>query len=147
METMKEDAIAILNEKLDQLLPQQPPFVFISSILHWEDDAVTTSYLISDECVFLKESVFQPAGLVEFMAQSGAILVGCRHLDVDDGPPIGYIASIRNLEICRLPTIGTELKCSIQVKNEILSSLIIESEVSDGSEAIASGRLQLYLNS
>lgn len=134
-----------LNQILPCLLPQQPPFIFIDKIMDLKDKYARTSYNIHRDSLFLAGEVFQPAGIIEFMAQSGAVYAGSKHLDTPTGPPIGYIASIRNLEILQLPTCNNNIECRVTVLNEILSSLIIGSQVTIGASIIASARLQLFL--
>ncbi len=138
-----------LNSTLNQLLPQKPPFVFIDQIVELGEEHLKTAFNIKKDSLFLENTFFQSAGLVECMAQSAAIYVGVRSLN-DEGdeqsqPPIGYIASISELNINQLPKLSDELNMTTSILNEIGSSLIVRCRTFVVSNLIAEARLQLFL--
>ena len=58
------------------LLPQQPPFVMIDRLLHYDETRTVCSFTVPEDNLFCEAGVFKAAGLIENIAQSCAARLG-----------------------------------------------------------------------
>ena len=98
------------------ILPQRPPFVIISQLLHYDDDVTVTRFSITADNLFCQDGCLLASGLVENIAQTCAARIGyinkyILHRDVN----IGYIGAIRNMQILQLPRVGETVETRIEI--------------------------------
>ena len=116
----------------------------VGKLLHTDESAARSSFLIAEDNVFVKDGCFQEAGLLENMAQTAALGAGYQ-AKAENRPVVsGYIAAINNLEIFGLPGIGDELITEVKIENHIFNVTVISGKVWNKGELIASGEMKLF---
>ena len=111
------------------LIPQREPIIMVDKIISHSQDRTTTSFIIKDDNIFLEKNIFQSSGLIENIAQSAAARMGLQiSKGTNKSPLIGYIASIKNMIIYRLPEVGEVILTGVRVTNQINNIIVIQGE-------------------
>lgn len=100
--------------EVTKFLPHRKPFLLIDRWIDLTDEKVTTSFEIKEDCIFLESGYLQEAGLVENAAQTCSSIIGKSFIDKyedeeDAKPLIGFISSIKRLQVNDLPPVGATL--------------------------------------
>ena len=110
------------------IIPQREPIIMIDEIVNHSDVKTTTSLTINKTNIFVEENIFQSSGLIENMAQSSAARMGIQTNKEGNKPLLGYIASIKNLIVNRLPEVGEKILTEIIIVNKINNIIVIKAE-------------------
>src|SRR5882724_8701162 len=90
-------------------IPQRDPFIAIHDILQATDEFAETQYEVLPDSIFVTNNLFREPGLIENIAQTAAAQMGYACKKKGLPVPLGYIASIKNLNVHSLPPIGAVL--------------------------------------
>jgi len=121
-----------------EILPQRSPFLFVDRLLSCTLDEAVTEFSVSSSCVLAENGRAGCSAIMENMAQSCAALTGyvskyILHLPVK----IGYIGSVRKLEMVRQPAAGEILWTRVHKREEIFGIMLSDVEVFSGNELVA----------
>lgn len=145
-EEMKE----VMNdfEQIDvtTLLPQQPPFVLIDHLLHFDEEVTTTSLLVREGDMFVENSRLDPCAYVENIAQTCAARLGyinkyIYHRDVC----IGFIGAVKNLNVIRPALVGETLTTTINVREEVMQLTLVDATVKVGEETVCTAEMKIAI--
>ncbi|MBQ4184397.1 MAG: pseudouridylate synthase [Bacteroidales bacterium] len=129
-----------------EILPQRPPFLFVDSIVHYDEAAVRTRFLVKEGGMLLEDSRLGAAGLLENMAQSSAARTGYISRFILNIPiRIGYIGAIRGGKIFRLPQVGETIETTVSLVQEIENVTMVDVVVRSGDEILARANLKTAL--
>lgn len=131
-----------------ELLPQRPPFVMVDKLTHYDKTSARSSFMVREGNLFCSGGRMEEAGLIENMAQTCAARMGYRarmELQSDGMVRVGFIGSIRGITIVRVPLVGEVLTTTVEVKEEIFSTSLVEMKVEVEDEVIASGSMKIFL--
>lgn len=136
----------ILN--IENLIPQKTPFVMVDSLLGFSDTNVVSSFKISESNIFFENQTFSEAGLVENMAQTVALHTGYDYFLKGQPAPTGYIGSIKEIQILRLPKLDEIINTEAHILQEFMGVTLVEITVSNAKkEKIASGIMKTVIAS
>jgi 3-hydroxymyristoyl/3-hydroxydecanoyl-(acyl carrier protein) dehydratase len=104
----------ILNTGVDiqNYLPHRAPMLMVDLILDIDASFVETTFLIKEDNIFVQNTVFIEAGLIENTAQTCSSIVGKKYFFDEDGTEnenvnvIGFISALKNVKIHALPKVG-----------------------------------------
>lgn len=133
---------------IHDLLPQRPPFVMVDRLTHYDEKSAQSTFTIREGNLFCTGGRMEEAGLIENMAQTCAARMGYRSRTEpqdDDTVRVGFIGAIRGITIVRAPLVGEVLTTTVEVKEEIFSTSLVETKVEVGGEVIASGSMKIFL--
>lgn len=143
--------IEIQNIDVLEVLPQRPPFVLISRMMHYEDDSMVTQTDITPDglpgsfSLVVTDGMFDDTSLVENIAQTCAARIGYYNkyiLKVDVS--IGFIGAIRQLDIHRLPQVGETIETSINILSSAFGMSLANATIKTLSgEIIAEGEMKI----
>ena len=145
-EEMKE----VMNdfEQIDvtTLLPQQPPFVLIDHLLHFDEEVTITSLLVREGDMFVENSRLDPCAYVENIAQTCAARLGyinkyIYHRDVC----IGFIGAVKNLNVIRPALVGETLTTTINVREEVMQLTLVDATVKVGEETVCTAEMKIAI--
>ncbi|MDR2626986.1 MAG: pseudouridylate synthase [Dysgonamonadaceae bacterium] len=142
---MEFETIDILD-----LLPQRPPFVMLDRLLYCDGDTTQTAFVVKDSNIFCDNGHLSEAGLIENIAQTCAARMGYINTCTDAGNgsvKLGFIGSIRDMEIFRLPAVGETLLTQVNVEEEVFQMTLVNATVTAGNEPIASGAMKIAIGS
>ncbi|PUU71099.1 ABC transporter permease [Flavobacterium sp. WLB] len=84
----------------------------VDLILDIDANFVETTFLIKEDNIFVQDTVFIEAGLIENTAQTCSSIVGKKYFFDEDGTEneninvIGFISALKNVKIHSLPKVG-----------------------------------------
>lgn len=133
------------GDELFQLIPQRDPIVMIDTLWRADDESAETGLYIKEDNIFCRDGVLTEPGILEHAAQSAAAFSGLDNFRKGLPPSVGYIAEVKKFDYYTLPASGHTLRTILKVLGNIMGMLMIEVEVLDGEEKIASGRLKLFI--
>lgn len=133
-------------DELVKLIPQRPPFVLVDKLLVHEDMNIVSGFEIPADHVLVNcENFLSEAGIIENFAQTIALYQGYDYFKQGIPPPVGYIGSMKNMEIFELPKAGQELRTTVQIIQKMLGVTMVKGEVSVGGKVIAKGEMRTVI--
>lgn len=133
-------------EDVKKYIPQREPMIMVDCIEEVTDDYGIAGLTITKENLFVENNMFCESGITEHIAQSAAANMGYGFLQENKPVPIGYIASIKNLNIKKLPCVGDSIRTKIMVTNQILDITIVQSQTFLDNEEIANCEMRIFVN-
>ena len=127
------------------IIPQREPIIMIDKIVSHSDKKTSTSLTIKETNIFVEENIFQSSGVIENIAQSSAARMGMQTAKEGRKPLLGYIASIKNLNISRLPVVGETIHTEIIVTNKINNIIVVKAESRVEDTIIANCELKVFI--
>ena len=135
-----------IDENILDLIPQKTPFVMVANLLYADDKITQTNFTIKEENIFLEKGKFSEAGLIENMAQTAAAGAGYNSKRNNKPVQIGYIGSVKNLEIFSLPKINDEIITEITIENQLFNVTIISGKIWCDETLVAQCEMKIFLD-
>lgn len=133
------------NINVEALIPQKKPFVMVDKLLHFTSTEVEAGLTIINTNIFVKENIFTEPGLIEHMAQSVALHTGYDYFLKEKPAPVGYIGSIKSINISELPKVSDRLKTKVAIVQEFMNITLVEISVSVNNKVIAYGQMKTVI--
>ncbi|UII28850.1 hypothetical protein LVD15_10605 [Fulvivirga maritima] len=131
-----------------KFIPQRKPFVMVSSFYQYDDNSVLSGFDIEENNPLVKSGIFTEAGLTENMAQTAALFAGSTAQAQGAAAPVGFIASIKDLQIVKRPKVGQHIYTTIEIVNEVMNVQIARAHVFDENlETWAKSEIRIFLQS
>lgn len=141
METM-----ALLEkETVENLLPQKFPFVMVDAMHSYTETSLVSGLKIQSENIFVSDNTFLEAGLIEHMAQSVALHTGYQFFLKNEIAPTGYIGSIKEIEIKKLPQLNDTIQSEVTILQEFAGITLVDIVTFLNNEEIARGQMKTVL--
>jgi predicted hotdog family 3-hydroxylacyl-ACP dehydratase len=131
-------------ENVIPLIPQKPPFVMVGKLLYTDANTTRSSFLIQPGNVFVKNDLFQEAGLMENIAQTAALNAGYLAQAENKPVAVGYIAAVTNFEIFALPKAGDEIITEVSGQNQIFDIIVLSGKVWLNEKLIAQCEMKVF---
>ena len=132
-------------EDIRALIPQKTPFVMVGKLLYADETTTRSSFIITDDNVFVKDGVFQEAGLMENIAQTAALRAGYMAQKDDKPVETGYIGAVKDFEVFGLPKVGDELITEITIQNQIFNVTVIDGKVWHNCNLLAQCEMKVFI--
>lgn len=133
-------------EEIHALIPQRNPFVFVDQILDFDEQKVVAAFTIPENHVLVQEDgTLSEAGLIEHFAQSIALHQGYEYFLKNLPAPVGYIGSIKNIEIITLPRAAQQVVTHIYILSKMLGVTLVKGEVTLDGKIIAIGEMRTVI--
>ena len=130
-----------------KLLPQQPPFIMVDNLLYFDQLTTITCLTVSQNNIFVDNGMFTSSGLIEYIAQTCAVRMGyINQFIYKENVKLGFIGSIKNLEIHRNPIIGETLTTSIKIVEEVFQMTLVQAEIKSNDETIVTAEMKIALS-
>jgi len=141
METM-----ALLEkEMVENLLPQKFPFVMVDAMHSYTETSLVAGLEIQSDNIFVSNNSFLEAGLIEHMAQSVALHTGYQFFLKNEIAPTGYIGSIKEIQIAKLPKVNDNIQSEITILQEFAGITLVDIVTTLNNEEIARGQMKTVL--
>lgn len=134
--------LPIRGEQLLRLIPQRLPMVMVDTLFEYGEDYVKTGLEVSDDIIFVQQDLLQESGLLEHMAQSVALHTGYHFFLAGQEAPTGYIGSIQNVEMLRLPGTGQHISTDVQIVQEFMGVTLVNIVSSVDQQVIARAQMK-----
>ena len=134
-------------EKVKDLIPQKEPFVMVDELLLYTEENLRSRFTVNPANLFVENNFFVESGIIEHMAQSVALHTGYQFFLQNKIAPAGYIGSIKNIEINRLPKTGESLETNVEIIQEFMGVTLVDIEVFCENKIIAKSQMKTVLAS
>jgi predicted hotdog family 3-hydroxylacyl-ACP dehydratase len=129
---------------IHELLPQQEPFVMISSLVRFDMQTTVTETIVSADNMFVEDGVFTAPGIVENIAQTCAARIGyVNKYILKKGIQLGFIGAIRDLKVKQLPKTGDTITTSISVIDSVFGMTLVDAVVLNNGADVASAQMKI----
>lgn len=133
------------NINVEALIPQKKPFVMVDKLLHFTSTEVEAGLTITNTNIFVKDNIFTEPGLIEHMAQSVALHTGYDYFLKEKPAPVGYIGSIKSINISELPKVSDRLKTKVTIVQEFMNITLVDISVTVNNKVIAYGQMKTVI--
>lgn len=130
---------------VENLIPQKFPFVMVDKLLMFSENEITAGFTVPENNIFVKDGIFQEAGLIEHMAQSVALYTGYEYFLKQEPAPTGYIGAIKTIEILQLPKLGQEIETTVTILHEFMGVTLVDIVVKLNDTEIARSQMKTVL--
>jgi predicted hotdog family 3-hydroxylacyl-ACP dehydratase len=141
METM----LPLEKEAVEKLLPQKFPFVMVDTMYSFSETSLVSGLKIQNDNIFFDNDIFLEAGLIEHMAQSVALHTGYDFFLRNENAPTGYIGSIKEIAIKKLPKINDTIQSTVTILQEFAGVTLVNIVTTLNNEEIANGQMKTVL--
>lgn len=129
---------------IHELLPQQEPFVMISSLVRFDMQTTVTETIVSADNLFVEDGVFTAPGIVENIAQTCAARIGyVNKYILKKGIQLGFIGAIRDLKVKDLPNVGDTITTTISVIDSVFGMTLVDAVVLNNGAEVASAQMKI----
>lgn len=137
----------LLLEKnaVENLLPQKFPFVMVDKMYSFTETSLISGLNIQKDNIFIDNNTFLEAGLIEHMAQSVALHTGYQFFLKNEKAPTGYIGSIKEIEIKKLPQVSNNIQSTVTILQEFAGITLVNIVTTLNDEEIAKGQMKTVL--
>jgi len=132
-------------EKVKELIPQKEPFVMVDELLFFSDDRLKSRFKIDPKNIFVENDCFLESGIIENMAQSVALHTGYLFYLQNKPAPVGYIGSIKNVQLRCLPKPGDILETNVTILQEFMGVTLVNVDVLNQGKVIATSQMKTVL--
>ena len=130
------------------LLPQRPPYIMVDQLVYYDPIVAKTVFVVRADNLFCKDGVIEEAGLIEVIAQTCAARIGYKEKTEpqrDGVIKIGFLGMIKRMEMYRNPRVGEELYTTVEIKEEIFNTTLVEAKVEIADETVAVCEMKIFL--
>lgn len=127
------------------LIPQKFPFVMIDKMFSYTESTIVSGFQVVEDNIFVHDGIFLEAGLIEHMAQSVALHTGYQFFLRKEPAPTGYIGSIKEIEIKKLPKLNDEIQTTVTILHEFGGITLVDIMTTLNDEVIATGQMKTVL--
>lgn len=130
-----------------KLLPQRPPFVMVDKLIYFDQQETITSFTVDQNNIFVENEIFTSSGLIENIAQTCAVRMGYINQYIyKENVKLGFIGSIKNLEILKFPKVGDVLTTSIKIIEEVFQMTLVLACIKINDETIVTSEMKIALS-
>jgi 3-hydroxyacyl-[acyl-carrier-protein] dehydratase len=122
----------ISKEYITEFIPQKHPIVMVDELLYCDEKKTVSRFTIEEGNIFVRNGKLREPGIIENMAQTGALKAGYESRLLGIEPVVGFIGAIKDLKIYMLPVTGSEIRteiCIIRASTFCNELLIAECEM------------------
>ncbi|WP_394774501.1 hypothetical protein [Flavobacterium sp.] len=140
-----ETTLLLEKEAVENLLPQKFPFVMVDKMYSFTETSLVSGFKIKNDNIFFDNDTFLEAGLIEHMAQSVALHTGYQFFLKNEIAPTGYIGSIKEIAIKKLPKINDTIQSTVTILQEFAGITLVDIVTTLNNEEIAKGQMKTVL--
>ena len=130
---------------VEKLLPQKFPFVMVDKLFSYTETSLVSGLKVQENNIFYNNGTFLESGLIEHMAQSVALHTGYQFFLKQEEAPTGYIGSIKEVEIARLPKLNEEIRSTVTILQEFAGITLVDIVSKINDDIIATSQMKTVL--
>jgi predicted hotdog family 3-hydroxylacyl-ACP dehydratase len=128
-----------------ELIPQRPPLVLVDALIYSDAAKSTSQFTIPTEHLLVSNGALREPGILENVAQTAAARAGHELSKSNEPPKTGFIGDISNIEIMRLPAVGTTIKTTVTQLQQVFNITMVRGVVEDENGVIAQCEMKIVL--
>ncbi len=105
----------ISKKDIDQFIPQRSPFIMIDNLIEADENRFETDFEIYPQNIFLEGDDFREFGLIENIAQTGAVGISFLNIGKSLAPRDGFMGAISKLKLYDLPKVGDKISTVVSI--------------------------------
>ena len=134
----------ILLSDIQEILPQQKPFVMVDSLLHFDMTKTVTRFEVKSDCLFVSDGRLSSSGVIENIAQTCAARIGyINKYILKKEIAAGMIGAVKDFEIFRFPRVGDTVTTEVEVKEEVFGIVLVVARAYIDETLIAEGEVRV----
>ena len=140
--------IQLPNNQLDfikKLIPQREPIIMVDTIYEYQENKVLGGLTVSNDSIFVQNNELKEPGILEHMAQTVALYTGYQYFIQNLEAPVGYIGSMKNIEILQLPKVDEILVTTVNILHEVMGVTLVSIETKVNEQVIAFGEMKTVI--
>lgn len=132
---------------IHNFLPHREPMLMADYILELTQEKVVTSFDIKEDNIFVHHNKFVEAGLIENLAQTCSSILGQSFFENPeaDTKVIGFITSIKKIEIFALPKAGDTIISKAELISQFENICHIFCETFYNDELLIRADINLFI--
>ncbi len=130
---------------VENLIPQKFPFVMVDKMYAYTETSIVSGLKIKNNNIFFRDENLAESGLIEHMAQSVALHTGYQFFLKNEQAPTGYIGSIKEIEIKKLPKLNDEIITTVSILHEFGGITLVDIVTKLNDIEIAAGQMKTIL--
>lgn len=108
--------------------------MLIDELVAATDTTAVTRFLITRDCILVRENHLTEEGLVENVAQTIAAHAGYLYRQKELPVPVGFIAAIKNLVITTRPPVESWLETTITITNNVFDVTVAQGVITHADQ-------------
>ena len=117
----------------------------IDKLYSYSETSLISGLKVTNDNIFVRNNIFTESGVVEHMAQSVALHTGYQFYLKKEPAPTGYIGSIKEIAICKLPKLNDEIQTTVTILQEFSGITLVDLTTKLNGETIATGQMKTIL--
>jgi predicted hotdog family 3-hydroxylacyl-ACP dehydratase len=130
---------------VETLIPQRFPFVMVDKLYSYSETELVSGFTIQSDAIFFEKDSLLESGIIEHMAQSVALHTGYQFYLRNEQAPTGYIGSIKDIEIQKLPKLHDEIRTTVSIIQEFGGITLVDVVTKLNDVEIAKGQMKTVL--
>lgn len=118
----------------------------IDQLTSSDESITTTTFMVRDSNILVTHGYFSEPGLIENIAQTAAARAGYFALTQKVPIPLGFIGSIKALEIHELPPIGASLETEVKLLHQVFEVSIISGIIRCAGKVLVQCEMKIVIN-
>lgn len=129
------------------ILPHRDPIVMVDRLFAADERSAETVLEVRPDNIFVENGALQPYALMEVMAQTCAAQLGYtdKYILGHDGVKIGYIGSVKKMQIEAAPRVGETLTTRIRITEDFGDMRMVAAECYLEDRPLATAELVITL--
>lgn len=116
----------MITNKIASIIPQRDPFIMVDSLLEATEKGFETSYIVSENNLFIEGDYLQEPALIENVAQTAAAGFGYLNSQLEEEPKLGFIGAISKLKVHSLPKINSVINTTVTVMFQMENIFLVK---------------------
>ncbi len=126
-------------------IPQRPPMVMVGEIVEVQEEEILTQFVISEDNLLVENGFLSESGIIENIAQTAAAFSGVKAKMNNEKVKVGFIGSVRNLQINSLPKVESTIQTSVKLVGKVMNVDMIEGKITQNGNLIAQCEMRIFL--
>lgn len=137
----------ILPSDIQEILPQQKPFLMVDSLLHFDMTKTITRFEVKSNSLFVSDGMLSSSGIIENIAQTCAARIGyINKYILKKDIQAGVIGAVKNFEIYHTPHVSDVITTEVEVKEEVFGIVLVAARAYIDETLIADGEMKMSQN-
>ena len=144
MSTYKKSIIA--GQDIYNFIPQKPPMVMVDKLFFNDETTTISGLTVSEDNIFCKNQHLSEPGLIENIAQTVALGSGYRMISQgnNQSPLIGFIGSVKNLNVYYLPEISENLVTQVVITHKVMDAAVVSGKITSDEKLVAECEMNIF---
>src|SRR5690606_16378223 len=122
-------ALISSQAQICKLIPQQPPFVLVDTLIEYGADRIVAAFNIPQQQVLVATTAAPTeAGVIEDFARTVASQHGYGYFTRDRSPPVASFASLTDFAVHRRPRAGQHLSTTTHILQRMFGVTAVRGE-------------------